>query len=158
MGSRPLPPLQKLDPAPRRCQRGQSGRLRGETRPPCTFPNSSQTILSSSKHIAKGQVYDMLQGWLGTGLLTSKGSKWQHRRKILTPAFHFNILQEFIKIFHEETDRLVEVLKKECDKPFVDVTGYISDFTLNTIGGEVLRYHGTVLNLSCRNCNGDESR
>jgi cytochrome P450 family 4 len=123
---------------------------------PCTFPNSSQTILSSNKHIAKGQVYDMLQGWLGTGLLTSKGSKWQHRRKILTPSFHFNILQDFIKIFHEETDRLVEVLKKECDKPFVDVTGYISDFTLNTIGGEVLRYHGTVLNLSCRNCNGDE--
>ncbi|XP_068899039.1 cytochrome P450 4C1-like [Tenebrio molitor] len=97
-------------------------------------PDDFETILSSSKHIAKGQVYDMLQGWLGTGLLTSKGSKWQHRRKILTPAFHFNILQEFIKIFHEETDRLVEVLKKECDKPFVDVTGYISDFTLNTIG------------------------
>ncbi|XP_068899037.1 cytochrome P450 4C1-like [Tenebrio molitor] len=97
-------------------------------------PYDFETILSSSKHISKSQVYDMLHGWLGTGLLTSTGSKWQNRRKILTPSFHFNILQEFIKIFHEETERLVEVLKKECDKPFVDVTGYVSDFALNTIG------------------------
>jgi cytochrome P450 family 4 len=101
-------------------------------------PYDFETILSSSKHISKSQVYDMLHGWLGTGLLTSTGSKWQNRRKILTPSFHFNILQEFIKIFHEETERLVEVLKKECDKPFIDVTGYVSDFALNTIGGEWL--------------------
>lgn len=87
------------------------------------------------KHITKSQVYDMLHCWLGTGLLTSDGTKWQTRRKILTPAFHFNILQEFIKIFNEETKNLVEELKKHEDRT-IDVTEYISAFTLKTIGGK----------------------
>jgi cytochrome P450 family 4 len=88
------------------------------------------------KHIEKGMTYGMMHRWLGTGLLTSTGDKWQTRRKILTNSFHFNILQEFIKVFKEETDALVEVLTKECHEPYVSLNDRISAFTLNTIGGE----------------------
>lgn len=38
--------------------------------------------MSSPKHIDKSQEYDYLQPWLGTGLLTSYGKKWFHRRKV----------------------------------------------------------------------------
>ncbi|EFA10751.1 cytochrome P450 monooxigenase CYP4Q9 [Tribolium castaneum] len=96
-------------------------------------PYDFETILSNMKHTSKSMIYDMLHCWLGTGLLTSDGIKWQTRRKILTPAFHFNILQEFIKIFNEETETLVQQLKKHSNSS-VDVTEYISAFTLNTIG------------------------
>jgi cytochrome P450 family 4 len=96
-------------------------------------PEDCELILSSSVHMEKSIVYNLLHDWLGTGLLTSTGSKWQMRRKILTPAFHFNILQQFVGIFNEETDKLVEVLMDECDKPAVNITPHVTQFTLKTI-------------------------
>ncbi|RZC34623.1 cytochrome P450, family 4, subfamily Q, polypeptide 7 [Asbolus verrucosus] len=96
-------------------------------------PEDCELILSNPKHMEKSAVYDLLHDWLGTGLLTSTGLKWQTRRKILTPAFHFSILQQFITIFNEETQQLVQVLKDECHKPFINVNSHITQFTLKTI-------------------------
>ncbi|XP_063907301.1 cytochrome P450 4C1-like isoform X2 [Zophobas morio] len=96
-------------------------------------PYDFEIIMSNMKHNTKGYFYHMFHNWLGTGLLTSEGSKWQERRKILTPAFHFNILQEFIKVFEAETKNLVDVFKQECHKPYIAITDFISDFTLDTI-------------------------
>lgn len=59
----------------------------------------AERILTSSKHIEKSILYEMLHPFLGTGLLTSGGVKWFQRRRMLTPAFHFNILKEFLEIF-----------------------------------------------------------
>ncbi|RZC34622.1 p450 domain containing protein, partial [Asbolus verrucosus] len=59
--------------------------------------------------------------------------KWLIRRRILTPAFHFSILQQFISTFNEETENLVVTLKSQCQKPFVDINSHISQFTLKTI-------------------------
>jgi cytochrome P450 family 4 len=93
-------------------------------------------VLTDTKQNTKSFLYNFLHSWLGTGLLTSEGSKWQTRRKILTPAFHFNILQDFIDVFNEETKQLVKDLEEECHKPFIDVVTPITQFTLLSIGGE----------------------
>lgn len=101
------------------------------------YPDDIELVLTDMKHIDKGPLYDSFHSWLGTGLLTSTGTKWQSRRKLLTPAFHFNILQEFIKIFTKETKTLVEDLEEECYKPFIDVVKPITQFTLSSIGGRL---------------------
>ncbi|EFN72539.1 Cytochrome P450 4c3 [Camponotus floridanus] len=40
-----------------------------------------------------------------------RGVKWQTRRKMLTPAFHFNILNQFVDIFIKEGDCMTKSLK-----------------------------------------------
>ncbi|EFA10753.1 cytochrome P450 monooxigenase CYP4Q2 [Tribolium castaneum] len=96
-------------------------------------PEDSEIVLSNPIHNEKGYIYKLLHHWLKEGLLTSKGEKWQLRRKILTPAFHFNILQQFIMILNEEAEKLVEGLRKECHKPYINITPHISQFTLKSI-------------------------
>ncbi|CAG7786278.1 unnamed protein product, partial [Allacma fusca] len=78
--------------------------------------------------------YDMLKPWLGTGLLTSEGDKWFHRRKLLTPAFHFKILEDFIDVFNEQTNVLVHILRDEFGdgKPF-NIFPFITRCTLDII-------------------------
>lgn len=92
--------------------------------------------MSNPAHNTKAQLYDLLHNWLNDGLLTSNGLKWQTRRKILTPAFHFNILQDFVQIFNEESQELVNIFKKECKKSYVNVTPHVTQFTLKTIAGK----------------------
>ncbi|XP_028173807.1 probable cytochrome P450 4ac3, partial [Ostrinia furnacalis] len=74
----------------------------------------------------------ILKPWLQDGLLLSNGAKWQQRRKILTPAFHFNILKQFSVTLDENSQRMAKSLEK-LDGNKVDVVPLISEFTLNSI-------------------------
>lgn len=65
------------------------------------------------------------------------GDKWQKRRKILTPAFHFNILRDFCDVFAKNSERLVEELKEVANKE-IDILPYITTFALRSICGEFL--------------------
>lgn len=106
-----------------------------------------QAVLSSSKHITKGRVYDFLKPWLGNGLLTSEGKLWHSRRKMLTPAFHFRILDQFAEHLEEQGACLVDDLedarkaagKAPADEGVpegaVDVVPAISRITLRAICG-----------------------
>ncbi|XP_033230131.1 cytochrome P450 4C1-like [Belonocnema kinseyi] len=96
-------------------------------------PDDAEKLLTSMKHIEKGNAYHMLQPWLGTGLLTSTGSKWQSRRKMLTPAFHFNVLVEFLDIFVEQGEGLVKHLKAEGGETVKDLVPLLTKYTLNAI-------------------------
>ncbi|XP_014614326.1 PREDICTED: cytochrome P450 4C1-like [Polistes canadensis] len=94
-----------------------------------------QELLKSKEYIEKGVFYKYLRPWLSSGLLISGGKKWHIRRKMLTPAFHFNILKYYFINLNEESQNLVESLKKEGDGgPVVkDLRTFISKYTLNAI-------------------------
>ncbi|CAL8330552.1 unnamed protein product [Merluccius merluccius] len=78
-----------------------------------------ETLLSNTVHMDKAYPYVFLHPWLGTGLLTSTGSKWHKRRKMLTPTFHFSILTEFLEVMNEQADILVDKLGREVgEDPF----------------------------------------
>lgn len=66
------------------------------------------------------------------------GLKWQKRRKMLTPAFHFAILQQFVSTFNREVKRFVEEIEiGYLNKP-VNIVPFVSNFSLATIAGKSL--------------------
>ncbi|CAH0592586.1 unnamed protein product [Chrysodeixis includens] len=95
-------------------------------------PEDVEIIMSSTKHSEKSVIYNILKLWLRDGLLLSKGQKWHERRKILTPAFHFNILKQYCEIFERTSERLIENLKRSSGEE-IDVLPEISEFTLHSI-------------------------
>lgn len=98
-----------------------------------------EVILGTTRFNDKAHEYDTLEPWLKEGLLTSRGRKWHSRRKVLTPAFHFKILESFIDVFEKESRTLVANLDKEyrmqTDKGF-DLYDWVNLCTLDTICGK----------------------
>ncbi|XP_034474902.1 probable cytochrome P450 4ac1 isoform X1 [Drosophila innubila] len=91
-----------------------------------------EEILQSTKLITKNVIYELLKPFLGDGLLISTDQKWHFRRKLLTPAFHFNILQSFLDIFKEETHKLICELQEKVDVE-LELNQIIPQFTLNNV-------------------------
>lgn len=63
--------------------------------------------------------------------------QWRERRKLLNPAFHFSILNQFIDVILKNsrifTKRLEE---KEINSDEFDIYPYVIDCTVDTIAGE----------------------
>ncbi|EAA11717.4 AGAP006049-PA [Anopheles gambiae str. PEST] len=99
-----------------------------------TRVQEAEKILSSTQHTRKSILYRFLHPLMGDGLLCSKGAKWQQRRRILTPAFHFNILPKFLTIFQEESEQLVRRLDRLADGvQDVVLQPIVTSFALHTI-------------------------
>ena len=45
--------------------------------------------------------------YLGEGLATSSGIKWKKHRKMLTPAFHFDVLKQYVPVYNEVSHKLL---------------------------------------------------
>ncbi|CAF4793937.1 unnamed protein product [Pieris macdunnoughi] len=95
-------------------------------------PSDAEIVMSTMKHHEKSIIYKFIKPWLHDGLLVSKGSKWQERRKILTSAFHFNILRKYFLIIEENSQKLVNVMEKNSGES-VDIVPILSEYTLNSI-------------------------
>lgn len=55
---------------------------------------------------------------------------------MLTPAFHFNVLLEFLDIFVEQGEGLVKHLKADGGETVRDLVPLLTKYTLNAICGK----------------------
>uniref|UniRef100_A0A914E9Y2 ZP domain-containing protein n=1 Tax=Acrobeloides nanus TaxID=290746 RepID=A0A914E9Y2_9BILA len=101
------------------------------------YPLNGETvssILEDNTELTKGKAYDFLLPWLGRGLLLSVDEKWRTHRKLLTPTFHFSMLDGFFEVFNQESRNLVEILEKYADnKQEVDIYPLAKYATLDII-------------------------
>lgn len=66
----------------------------------------------------------------------STGDKWRSRRKMLTPTFHFRILNDFVDVFNQQTDVLLSKLQLKVDKGPFNIFQDIALCALDIICGE----------------------
>ncbi|XP_067139879.1 LOW QUALITY PROTEIN: uncharacterized protein [Centruroides vittatus] len=96
-------------------------------------PETVEVILSSNTILQKPFVYQFLKPWFKDGLITSSGNKWRKRRKLLTPAFHFRILEDFVPTIEEHAKRLVKKLREEIGKECFDIVPFITMCSLDIL-------------------------
>lgn len=111
-------------------------------------PDTAKAILQSSnpKPTGPGQPYNVLKSFLGEGLDTSNGSKWQRNRKLLTPAFHHDILRPYVKVYNKVTDVLLGKYEKKMDggAKSIDITKDLALALLDIILRCSLSYEGDI--------------
>uniref|UniRef100_A0A224XIE3 Putative cytochrome n=1 Tax=Panstrongylus lignarius TaxID=156445 RepID=A0A224XIE3_9HEMI len=81
-------------------------------------PEDLEVLLGSVNHAKKGFEYDHVKSWLNEGLLISSGEKWRHRRKLLTPAFHFRILEDNLQSLNKHARYLLRNILNKEGSPF----------------------------------------
>ncbi|XP_019875047.2 cytochrome P450 4d2-like [Aethina tumida] len=98
-----------------------------------TNPDDVEKILSSQIHLTKSSTFDLLKVWLGEGVLVQGGSVWKKTRRMLTPSFHFKILENFMTTFNQSSTNLVKKLDEVAGKPSVDIYKLVTLHTLDVI-------------------------
>ncbi|NXA70910.1 CP4FN protein, partial [Mohoua ochrocephala] len=80
-------------------------------------PSTLRPLLSASAFVApKDELsYSFLKPWLGEGLLLSRGQRWVRHRRLLTPAFHGDVLRDYMEIFNQST-RVLLVRDPRCTR------------------------------------------
>ncbi|KAK2087579.1 hypothetical protein P7K49_033486 [Saguinus oedipus] len=71
----------------------------------------------------------------GEGILLAAADKWSHRRRMLTPAFHFNILKPYVKIFNESVNIMLDKWQRLASEGSsrLDMFEHISLMTLDSL-------------------------
>ncbi|XP_077512103.1 cytochrome P450 4V2-like [Amblyomma americanum] len=76
-------------------------------------PDAVQTLLTSKTNLRKPLVYNFISSWLGDhNILTAVGDSWRFKRRLMTPAFHFKVLEDYVSTFNYNGTLLVERVDK----------------------------------------------
>ncbi|XP_074593533.1 cytochrome P450 4c3-like [Brevipalpus obovatus] len=93
-------------------------------------------ILTKKNFLLKGIDYECIKPWTGDGLLTSVSTKWHARRKLITPAFHFDILDHFAPVMVAHTREFLEFLSAKSSQnsdDWIKIDEHLSSFTLDVL-------------------------
>ena len=98
----------------------------------CSHPDTVKSVINDN--YPKHPSYDLLHEWIGDGLLTSKGDKWHKHRKLLTPAFHYEILDGFFDVYRECVDTMLDLWAVEsAERGEVVLQNWIPYLTLDIL-------------------------
>ncbi|XP_050312093.1 cytochrome P450 4d2-like [Anthonomus grandis grandis] len=99
-------------------------------------PQYLEELLTSNINLSKSNGYDLFKPWLGDGLLVSTGIKWKQRRKMITPTFHFKVLEDFMQIFNYQIDIMLDKMNdvvQGAPGQTIDIFKYINLMSLDII-------------------------
>ncbi|XP_078352881.1 cytochrome P450 4F1-like isoform X3 [Oculina patagonica] len=89
-------------------------------------------VIQSSNAPKERFVYNLVRPFIGDGLVVSEGDKWFRMRRLLTPAFHFEILKPYARVFQESTNVLLEKWSSQGSGE-VELFHHVSLMTLDSV-------------------------
>ncbi|XP_049875697.1 cytochrome P450 4C1-like [Pectinophora gossypiella] len=95
------------------------------------IPEDVQKILETC--LQKDNTYKYLQTWLGNGLFVAPVDLWKVHRRLLLPIFHNRIIEEYVDVFAEQADVLVQRLDEQCGQKDFDIYPYITSCMLDIV-------------------------
>ncbi|KAK3092763.1 hypothetical protein FSP39_006985 [Pinctada imbricata] len=93
-------------------------------------PTTVRSVLSGSDPKDEFS-YALMRPWIGDGLLLSKGRKWDRNRRLMTPAFHQEIIKNYVKTFASSTEILLDKWRT-VNEP-VETFHHVSLLTLDSM-------------------------
>ncbi|XP_019358144.1 PREDICTED: cytochrome P450 4F22-like [Gavialis gangeticus] len=108
-------------------------------------PEAIKPVLQASVAVVPKDplFYGFLKPWLGEGLLLSNGQRWGWHRHMLTPAFHFNILKPYVKIFNQSTNIMHAKWRRLVlsGSPSLDIFEQLGLMTLDSLQKCIFSHH-----------------
>ncbi|XP_029332187.1 cytochrome P450 4A11-like isoform X3 [Mus caroli] len=93
----------------------------------------------------KASLYRFLTPWLGHGLFFLNGHKWFQHRRMLTPAFHYDILKPYVGIMADSVQVMLDKWEQiACQDTTLEIFHPISLMMLDTIMKCAFSYQGSV--------------
>ncbi|KAM5247991.1 cytochrome P450 4A6-like isoform 2-T2 [Ctenodactylus gundi] len=91
------------------------------------------------------RTYKFLSPWIGYGLLLLNGQTWFQHRRMLTPAFHYDILKPYVAIMADSVRVMLDKWEKliSQDSP-LEVFQHVSLMTLDSIMKCAFSYQGNI--------------
>uniref|UniRef100_A0A8C5TZS0 CP4B1 protein n=1 Tax=Malurus cyaneus samueli TaxID=2593467 RepID=A0A8C5TZS0_9PASS len=78
--------------------------------------------------------YRFVFPWIGKGLLVLEGSKWFQHRKMITPAFHYDILRSYVTLMSDSVKVMLDKWDKRItERKSVELFQDVSLMTLDSI-------------------------
>ncbi|MFH4976911.1 hypothetical protein AB6A40_003620 [Gnathostoma spinigerum] len=77
--------------------------------------DSMKAVFEDTTLVNKPIQYEIMRELTGDGLLVSNSDKWHQRRRLISPAFHFNVLKSYTDIFNKHARELCEILLPHCE-------------------------------------------
>ncbi|XP_004699507.1 cytochrome P450 4A6-like [Echinops telfairi] len=107
-------------------------------------PDYLKVILGRSDPKAMGS-YRLLSPWIGEGLLLLNGPTWFQHRRMLTPAFHYDILKPYVQLTADSVQVMLEKWEELVTQDsHVELFEHVSLMTLDTIMKCAFSYHGNA--------------
>lgn len=96
-------------------------------------PKHLEIVLTNQKFISKSSLYEFVSSSLGDGLLFSTNKKWFTRRRIITPTFHFKILEQFFDVFVKHNQILMDKIEQKCKEGIFNVFPLVTASVMNAL-------------------------
>nr|XP_020663182.1 cytochrome P450 4B1-like isoform X1 [Pogona vitticeps] len=91
--------------------------------------------------------YRFFLPWIGKGLLVLDGPKWFQHRRLLTPAFHSDILKSYVPLIADSTNVMLDKWEKQISEDkSLDIFQHVGPMTLDSLLKCIFSYESNCQN------------